>query len=192
MGGPRGRRRWRPRAAMVAVTNYASLGWVVLIEHSPALATAYIGLDSPSVEVGARVRQGQALGSIGGSPVFGAGRMAFRSTALLPTTAASRYRRRSERRTGRVWPPYSFRLSAAANARLGKHRPARFIRVSVETQSMNLTFRVYRAIFFLSVKRKQPPGEADFLCAWRATTTLSGLPATLTHYTLHMRKRERP
>ncbi|GAA4007294.1 hypothetical protein GCM10022631_18880 [Deinococcus rubellus] len=62
---------------VLAVTNYASLGWVVLVEHSPVLATAYIGLDSPSVDVGARVAQGQALGTIGGSPVFGAGRMAF-------------------------------------------------------------------------------------------------------------------
>ena len=62
---------------MLAVTNYASLGWVVLVEHSASLATAYIGLDVPSVDVGTRVQQGQALGSIGGSPVFGAGRMAF-------------------------------------------------------------------------------------------------------------------
>ena len=62
---------------VLAVTNYASLGWVVLIEHSPVLATAYIGLDTPSVDVGARVAPGQALGTIGGSPVFGADRMAF-------------------------------------------------------------------------------------------------------------------
>ncbi|AZI42299.1 peptidase M23 [Deinococcus psychrotolerans] len=62
---------------VLAVTNYASLGWVVLIEHSASLATAYIGLDAPSVDVGARVVRGQALGTIGGSPVFGAGRMAF-------------------------------------------------------------------------------------------------------------------
>ena len=78
MGGPAGSQAVAAQGGNVlAVTNYASLGWVVLVEHSPALATAYIGLDSPSVEVGARVRQGQALGSIGGSPVFGAGRMAF-------------------------------------------------------------------------------------------------------------------
>ncbi len=62
---------------VLAVTNYASLGWVVLIEHSATLATAYIGLDSPNVDVGARVSQGQPLGTIGGSPVFGAGKMAF-------------------------------------------------------------------------------------------------------------------
>lgn len=62
---------------VLAVTYYASLGWVVVVEHSPVLATAYIGLDSPSVDVGARVAPDQALGTIGGSPVFGAGRMAF-------------------------------------------------------------------------------------------------------------------
>ncbi|WP_293913473.1 peptidoglycan DD-metalloendopeptidase family protein [Deinococcus sp.] len=62
---------------VLAVTNYASLGWVVLIEHSATLITAYLGLDAPNVSPGARVTQSQSLGSIGGSPVFGAGRMAF-------------------------------------------------------------------------------------------------------------------
>jgi murein DD-endopeptidase MepM/ murein hydrolase activator NlpD len=62
---------------VLAVTNYASLGWVVLVQHSPTLVTAYMGLDAPSVQPGARVNQGQSLGSIGGSPVFGAGRVAF-------------------------------------------------------------------------------------------------------------------
>ena len=78
IGGPAGAQAVAAQGGNVlAVTNYATLGWVVLIEHSSTLATAYIGLDSPSVEVGARVTQGQALGLIGGSPVFGAGRMAF-------------------------------------------------------------------------------------------------------------------
>ncbi|AWN23815.1 peptidase M23 [Deinococcus irradiatisoli] len=69
---------------VLAVTNYASLGWVVLVEHSAALATAYIGLDAPSVDVGERVSQGQPLGTIGGSPVFGAGRMAFQVNRINP------------------------------------------------------------------------------------------------------------
>lgn len=78
IGGPSGSQAVAAQGGNVlAVTNYASLGWVVLIEHSSTLATAYIGLDAPSVDVGARVQTGQALGTIGGSPVFGAGRMAF-------------------------------------------------------------------------------------------------------------------
>lgn len=61
---------------VLAVTNYASLGWVVLIDHGE-LVTAYLGLLEPRVSPGQAVTRGQALGSIGGSPIFGAGRMAF-------------------------------------------------------------------------------------------------------------------
>ena len=61
---------------VIAVTYYASLGWVVLIEH-PGLVSVYLGLQEPGVQPGARVAQGAALGAVGGSPVFGPGRMAF-------------------------------------------------------------------------------------------------------------------
>ncbi len=61
---------------VLAVTNYASLGWVVLIDHGQ-LITAYLGLSNTSVAVGQRVIQGTALGNIGGSPIFGEDHMAF-------------------------------------------------------------------------------------------------------------------
>ncbi|WP_245808384.1 murein hydrolase activator EnvC family protein [Deinococcus hopiensis] len=61
---------------VIATTNYASLGWVVLVDHGPAV-TAYFGLADTRVGVGDRVDQGAPLGTVGGSPIFGPGRMAF-------------------------------------------------------------------------------------------------------------------
>lgn len=61
---------------VLAATYYASLGWVVLLEH-PSAVTVYLGLREPQVQAGQRVTQGTPLGLVGGSPVFGPGRMAF-------------------------------------------------------------------------------------------------------------------
>ncbi|GGK33048.1 hypothetical protein GCM10008955_28850 [Deinococcus malanensis] len=61
---------------VLAATFYASLGWVVLVEHSNSV-TVYLGLQDPQVRAGQRVAQGTPLGRVGGSPVFGPGRMAF-------------------------------------------------------------------------------------------------------------------
>ncbi|MFC4639302.1 peptidoglycan DD-metalloendopeptidase family protein [Deinococcus hohokamensis] len=61
---------------VLAATYYASLGWVVLLEH-PSTVTVYLGLRDPQVQAGQRVAQGTPLGLVGGSPVFGPGRMAF-------------------------------------------------------------------------------------------------------------------
>ncbi|WP_156103454.1 murein hydrolase activator EnvC [Deinococcus sp. YIM 77859] len=61
---------------VIATTYYASLGWVVLLDHGPTV-TAYIGLQDAQVQVGERVSRGTPLGTVGGSPIFGPGRMAF-------------------------------------------------------------------------------------------------------------------
>jgi len=66
---------------VIATTNYASLGWVVLIDHG-ATVTAYFGLQDAQVQVGARVSRGTPLGTVGGSPVFGPGRMAFQVNSV--------------------------------------------------------------------------------------------------------------
>ncbi|MFC6617488.1 M23 family metallopeptidase [Deinococcus radiophilus] len=62
---------------VLAVTSYNSLGWVVLLDHGEGMVTAYLGLDQPEVSVGDRLAQGDPLGAVGGSPVFGPGAMAF-------------------------------------------------------------------------------------------------------------------
>ncbi len=61
---------------VLAVTYYASLGWVVLVDHSSAIS-AYFGLSEPLVSVGARVSLGTPLGTVGGSQIIGPQRMAF-------------------------------------------------------------------------------------------------------------------
>ncbi|MFC6665575.1 peptidoglycan DD-metalloendopeptidase family protein [Deinococcus radiopugnans] len=61
---------------VLAVTYYASLGWVVLVDHSSAIS-AYFGLAEPLVSVGARVSRGTPLGTVGGSQIIGPQRMAF-------------------------------------------------------------------------------------------------------------------
>lgn len=61
---------------VLAVTNYASLGWVVLVD-SGNLITAYLGLSDTQVSAGQHVERGAAIGTIGGSPIFGEGHMAF-------------------------------------------------------------------------------------------------------------------
>ncbi|MDL2345343.1 M23 family metallopeptidase, partial [Deinococcus sp. MIMF12] len=66
---------------VIATTYYASLGWVVLLDHG-ATVTAYFGLQDAAVEVGARVGTGTPLGTVGGSPIFGPGRMAFQLNAV--------------------------------------------------------------------------------------------------------------
>lgn len=62
---------------VVAATFYATLGWVVLLDNGKDVVTGYFGLQELNVRVGDRVQQGQALGNIGGSYIFGADRMAF-------------------------------------------------------------------------------------------------------------------
>ncbi|WP_291424511.1 murein hydrolase activator EnvC [Deinococcus sp.] len=62
---------------VLAATYYASLGWVVLLDHGSGIVTGYFGLQNASVTAGDRVQRGAAVGIIGGSPIFGAGRMAF-------------------------------------------------------------------------------------------------------------------
>ncbi|CAM4312815.1 murein hydrolase activator EnvC family protein [Deinococcus marmoris] len=61
---------------VLAVTYYASLGWVVLVDHSSAIS-AYFGLNEPLVSVGTRVSLGTPLGTVGGSQIIGPQRMAF-------------------------------------------------------------------------------------------------------------------
>jgi septal ring factor EnvC (AmiA/AmiB activator) len=61
---------------VLAVTYYASLGWVVLVDHSSAIS-AYFGLSEPLVSVGTRVSRGTPLGTVGGSQIIGPQRMAF-------------------------------------------------------------------------------------------------------------------
>lgn len=61
---------------VLAVTYYASLGWVVLVDHSSAIS-AYFGLNEPLVGVGTRVARGTPLGTVGGSQIIGPQRMAF-------------------------------------------------------------------------------------------------------------------
>lgn len=61
---------------VLAVTYYASLGWVILIDHSSAVS-AYFGLRDPQVSVGNRVGRGTPLGTVGGSSIIGPDRMAF-------------------------------------------------------------------------------------------------------------------
>lgn len=62
---------------VVAASYYASLGWVVLVDNGGGVATGYFGLQDTYVHVGDRVSRSQSIGAIGGSPVFGADRMAF-------------------------------------------------------------------------------------------------------------------
>lgn len=62
---------------VLAATYYASLGWVVLLDNGSGIVTGYFGLQSASVTVGDRVARGAPVGVIGGSPIFGADRMAF-------------------------------------------------------------------------------------------------------------------
>ncbi len=66
---------------VIATTYYASLGWVVLLDHGPTV-TAYFGLQDARVGVGERVARGTPLGSVGGSPIFGPGRMAFQVNSV--------------------------------------------------------------------------------------------------------------
>ncbi|GMA13726.1 murein hydrolase activator EnvC family protein [Deinococcus metallilatus] len=66
---------------VIATTYYASLGWVVLLDHGPTV-TAYFGLQDARVQVGERVARGTPLGTIGGSPIFGPGRMAFQVNSV--------------------------------------------------------------------------------------------------------------
>ncbi|CAM3700133.1 M23 family metallopeptidase [Deinococcus frigens] len=61
---------------VLAVTYYASLGWVVLVDHYSAIS-AYFGLTEPLVSVGTRVSLGTPLGTVGGSQIIGPQRMAF-------------------------------------------------------------------------------------------------------------------
>ncbi|THF89084.1 peptidase M23 [Deinococcus sp. KSM4-11] len=61
---------------VLAASLYGTLGYVIIVDHGSML-TAYMGLREPTVSVGDRVAQGTPLGSIGGSPVFGPGRMGF-------------------------------------------------------------------------------------------------------------------
>ncbi|NTY02205.1 murein hydrolase activator EnvC [Deinococcus sp. JMULE3] len=61
---------------VLAVTSYASLGWVVLIDHGGTVS-AYLGLRDPQVSVGNRVARGTPLGAVGGSSIIGPGNMAF-------------------------------------------------------------------------------------------------------------------
>ena len=62
---------------VLAATYYASLGWVVLLDNGGGLVTGYFGLSNAAVSVGDRVSRGAPVGVIGGSPIFGAERMAF-------------------------------------------------------------------------------------------------------------------
>lgn len=62
---------------VLAATYYASLGWVVLLDNGNGVVTGYFGLSDASVSVGDRVNRGAPVGVIGGSPIFGADRMAF-------------------------------------------------------------------------------------------------------------------
>ncbi|GAA5532902.1 murein hydrolase activator EnvC family protein [Deinococcus aluminii] len=66
---------------VIATTYYASLGWVVLLDHGPTV-TAYFGLQDARVQVGERVARGTPLGTIGGSPIFGPGHMAFQVNSV--------------------------------------------------------------------------------------------------------------
>ncbi|EYB66604.1 peptidase M23B [Deinococcus phoenicis] len=66
---------------VIATTYYASLGWVVLLDHGPTV-TAYFGLQDAQVAVGERVARGTPLGTVGGSPIFGPGRMAFQVNSV--------------------------------------------------------------------------------------------------------------
>lgn len=61
---------------VLAVTYYASLGWVVLVDHG-ASVTAYFGLRDPLVSVGNRVARGTPVGTVGGSSIIGPDSMAF-------------------------------------------------------------------------------------------------------------------
>ncbi|GGR85565.1 murein hydrolase activator EnvC family protein [Deinococcus sedimenti] len=61
---------------VLAVTSYASLGWVVLIDHGGSVS-AYLGLRDPLISVGNRVARGTPLGAVGGSSIIGPGNMAF-------------------------------------------------------------------------------------------------------------------
>lgn len=62
---------------VLAATYYASLGWVVLLDNGSGIVTGYFGLQDAAVSVGDRVARGGPIGTIGGSPIFGADRMAF-------------------------------------------------------------------------------------------------------------------
>ena len=62
---------------VLAATYYASLGWVVLLDNGSGLVTGYFGLQDARVTVGSRVARGTPIGTIGGSPIFGADHMAF-------------------------------------------------------------------------------------------------------------------
>lgn len=66
---------------VIATTYYASLGWVVLLDHGSTV-TAYFGLRDTRVQVGERVARGTPLGTIGGSPIFGPGHMAFQVNSV--------------------------------------------------------------------------------------------------------------
>ncbi|WP_309572102.1 peptidoglycan DD-metalloendopeptidase family protein, partial [Deinococcus sp.] len=61
---------------VLAASLYGTLGYVIILDHGSVL-TAYMGLRETTVSVGDRVAQGTPLGYIGGSPVFGPGRMGF-------------------------------------------------------------------------------------------------------------------
>ncbi len=61
---------------VLAVSYYASLGWVVLIDHGSSVS-AYLGLRDPLVSVGSRVGRGTPVGTVGGSSIIGPGNMAF-------------------------------------------------------------------------------------------------------------------
>lgn len=62
---------------VLAATYYASLGWVVLLDHGNGMVTGYFGLRDAAVSVGDRVARGGTVGTIGGSPIFGLQSMAF-------------------------------------------------------------------------------------------------------------------
>lgn len=78
LSGPEGTQATAALAGNVlAATYYASLGWVVLLDNGSGIVTGYFGLQSATVTVGDRVARGAPVGVIGGSPIFGADRMAF-------------------------------------------------------------------------------------------------------------------
>lgn len=60
-----------------ATASYANTGWVVILLHGSGTLTVYSGLSALAVQQGQRVARGQALGPVGGSPLYGPGGLQF-------------------------------------------------------------------------------------------------------------------
>ncbi len=58
------------RGQVIAVVYYGNVGWAVMIQHSENLFTQYVNLQTPLVETGDVVEQGEVIGYLGGGALI--------------------------------------------------------------------------------------------------------------------------